>query len=399
MTKQAATKGQVVADQNSCDMYELELSEMSRRGKARLQELNDRVTRIGNTGSDSTAQRHFFEENGFLLLPGFASPENCCAMQHQMKEWVDNQWDAPFADEGKHEKDIAVFRTDAKQESAQGSNAYFLESASKIHFFAEQGAMSKDNYLRDEFRDNKWGALNKAGHGLHCVPNSPFFEYTKSAKVQRLVQDTLGYVDPVIPQSMYIFKQPRVGSEVTSHQDSTFLYTTPRQTCLGLWLALDDTTLTNGCLWVRPGSHREPLRRKFVRNEEHFGEKVEGISGDTSKPLMVFQSLSPEESELENTAPWEGNLPAESWPPPCKGLWEAGFVPLECKAGDLVVFPGTLDHLSLPNYSSKQRHTFQLHLVEGPRAGITWAGSNWLQYPEGQGFLSIARTAEYEKKD
>jgi phytanoyl-CoA hydroxylase len=316
-----------------------------------------------------------------------------------MKEWVDNQWDAPFADEGKHEKDIAVFRTDAKQESAQGSNAYFLESASKIHFFAEQGAMSKDNYLRDEFRDNKWGALNKAGHGLHCVPNSPFFEYTKSAKVQRLVQDTLGYVDPVIPQSMYIFKQPRVGSEVTSHQDSTFLYTTPRQTCLGLWLALDDTTLTNGCLWVRPGSHREPLRRKFVRNEEHFGEKVEGISGDTSKPLMVFQSLSPEESELENTAPWEGNLPAESWPPPCKGLWEAGFVPLECKAGDLVVFPGTLDHLSLPNYSSKQRHTFQLHLVEGPRAGITWAGSNWLQYPEGQGFLSIARTAEYEKKD
>ena len=44
------------------------------------------------------------------------------------------------------------------------------------------------------------------------------------------------------------------------------------------------------------------------------------------------------------------------------------------------VFPGTLDHLSLPNYSKKSRHTFQLHLVEGPKAGVTWSRGNWLQY-------------------
>merc|ERR1711865_1161567 len=56
------------------------------------------------------------------------------------------------------------------------------------------------------------------------------------------------------------------------------------------------------------------------------------------------------------------------------------FVPVEVKAGDLVVFCGTLDHFSLPNFSQKQRHTFQLHLVEGPTAGITWSPENWLQY-------------------
>ena len=33
-------------------------------------------------------------------------------------------------------------------------------------------------------------------------------------------------------------------------QDSTFLFTEPHQTCLGLWLALDDATLENGCLWA-----------------------------------------------------------------------------------------------------------------------------------------------------
>lgn len=57
---------------------------------------------------------------------------------------------------------------------------------------------------------------------------------------------------------------------MTSHQDSTFLYTTPRQTCLGLWLALEDTTLLNGCLWVRPGSQEESVRRCFRRNPEYF---------------------------------------------------------------------------------------------------------------------------------
>ena len=58
-------------------------------------------------------------------------------------------------------------------------------------------------------------------------------------------------------------------------------------------------------------------------------------------------------------------------------------MPVECKAGDLLAFPGLLDHLSLPNTSDAPRHTFQLHLVEGPRAGVTWHERNWLQYPTG----------------
>ena len=62
---------------------------------------------------------------------------------------------------------------------------------------------------------------------------------------------------------MYSFKQPRIGGEVTSHQDSTFLFTEPRQTCLGLWLALEKATEENGCVWGRPGSHNEPVRRRF----------------------------------------------------------------------------------------------------------------------------------------
>merc|ERR1712012_793043 len=99
-------------------------------------------------------------------------------------------------------------------------------------------------------------ALNKVGHGLHYLP--PFLNYATSSKLKEVVTE-LGYVDPCIVQSMYIFKHPNVSSEVTSHQDSTFLHTSPRQTCLGCWLALDDVTLDNGCLWIRPKSFHEGL--------------------------------------------------------------------------------------------------------------------------------------------
>lgn len=42
---------------------------------------------------------------------------------------------------------------------------------------------------------------------------------------------------------------------VVPHQDATFLNTTPMK-LYGLWIALEDATLENGCLWFMPGSHK-----------------------------------------------------------------------------------------------------------------------------------------------
>merc|ERR1711976_562899 len=78
-----------------------------------------------------------------------------------------------------------------------------------------------------------------------------------------------GYLDPVIVQSMYIFKQPGIGGEVTPHQDGTYIYTDPLR-AMGVWIALEDATLENGCLWFVPGSHKGGLRGdwRFIRNPE-----------------------------------------------------------------------------------------------------------------------------------
>ncbi len=42
-----------------------------------------------------------------------------------------------------------------------------------------------------------------------------------------------------------------VGGEVVPHQDSTFLWTEPQPSVVGLWLALEDATTENGAAHPR----------------------------------------------------------------------------------------------------------------------------------------------------
>ena len=316
-------------------------------------------------------------------------------MKDEMARIVEAEWH-PFADQDGGGGELDAFGTNDKQNAARGD--YFLDSADKVHFFAEPAALAADDEeektkqkkggdnkprLRSSYRNDKVRALNKAGHGLH-LRRGVFRDYCLSDKIRNLVVKDLGWRDPVVPQSMYIFKQAEIGGCVTSHQDSTFLFTTPFQSCLGLWLALDDATLDNGCLWVRPYSHREPVRRQYKRNPEHpdfrsntcgrdGGNQCRGNIDDEEVPKLTMH-----EFDGSKQVAWEGSLPGKGgW----KDLLDAGFLPVECRAGDLLAFGGELDHLSLPNISETARHTFQLHLVEGPAAGVTWSDSNWLQYP------------------
>ena len=374
-------------------MSNVEMDAISKRDEV-LKKLNDEVD-VGNTTSTTynswvrgsvvlpthdrsypTDRCRFFDKHGFVLVPSFSHSREIEAMKTFMQNLVNNQWDP--------NQSTHVFRTDDKQVEAQAKSDYFLDSANKTHFFAEKDAMDENGNLKKEYVQNRIAALNKAGHGMHTTPG-PFQTYTQSAKVTNLLTE-LGWEDPIVPQSMYIFKQAKIGGEVTSHQDSSFLYTTPRQTCIGLWLALDDATVENGCLWVRPGSHSEDVRRQFVRNPDHFGESLvyDSNNGDPAQPQMVFRQLN-ENGEVD----WEGKLPVNSADANFNGLYKNGFIPIPCKAGDLLVFNGQVDHLSLQNVSSRERHTFQLHCIEGEQASVKWSNENWLQYPTNVPFMRL----------
>jgi phytanoyl-CoA hydroxylase len=59
---------------------------------------------------------------------------------------------------------------------------------------------------------------------------------------------------------------------------------------------------------------------------------------------------------------------------------EERFLPVEVKAGSLVLLHGANVHLSKENSSPLSRHAYAVHFVEGG-PGYEWQTDNWLQRP------------------
>jgi len=156
----------------------------------------------------------------------------------------------------------------------------------------------------------------------------------------KLAKSVLGYSNPVICQSMYILKPPNIGGVVPVHQDSSYLYTTP-ESVSAMWFPTDDAYIGNACLWVVPGSHKGPLRTRFVLNANQDG----GIH------IPPVDSIT-------------------SWPD------DKEFVPVEVKKGSVVIFHGRLCHKSDENKSQKSRHAYVFHMVD---ESAKWDKDNWLR--------------------
>jgi phytanoyl-CoA hydroxylase len=100
------------------------------------------------------------------------------------------------------------------------TNAYFLDSAAKISFFFEENSFHEDGSLAQD----KALSINKCGHALHDL--DPVFRMFSRSKRMQAVFRALGFKRPLPVQSMYIFKQPKIGGPVVAHQDRCTLLPT-----------------------------------------------------------------------------------------------------------------------------------------------------------------------------
>ena len=69
-----------------------------------------------------------------------------------------------------------------------------------------------------------------------------------------------GGEDMAFDFDMLIDKLPRTNTPTPWHQDMSYWIELPDIRSLSVWIALDETTVDNGCMWYVPGAHKEPLR-------------------------------------------------------------------------------------------------------------------------------------------
>jgi phytanoyl-CoA hydroxylase len=118
------------------------------------------------------------------------------------------------------------------------------------------------------------------------------------------------------------------------HQDEYYIPTRDRSLC-GVWIALDDAKIDNGCMWMHPGSNHDgviwPTKahgdRRFDASEECYG-----------------------------------------WP-----YKDEGGIPIECQAGSVVFFNGYTLHRSLDNTRSSGFRRALVHHYMSARSMLPWA--------------------------
>ena len=135
-------------------------------------------------------------------------------------------------------------------------------------------------------------------------------------------------------QSMFFVKQAGRPGQAW-HQDEMFIPTRDRS-LIGAWIAVDNATVDNGCLWVIPGSHR---------------------------PGILWQTRAHNDARFDHTE--------ESFGYPFD---EDQAIPVELEAGSIVLFNGYLLHRSLNNARKEgYRRSYVNHYMSAESL-LPWSG-------------------------
>ena len=271
----------------------------------------------------SQAQLSRFRQEGFLVLPGFVDTERCLELRRRALELAREHVPPPDR--------ATIFTADG--DALHASDEYFLNSGEAIRCFFEKGAFDAEGRLRADAAL----CLNKLGHAMHDL-DPVFGGFSRTPELAALAGD-IGMREPLLLQSMYIFKQARIGGEVACHTDHSYLWTEPASV-VGFWFAIDDATTENGCMWALPGGHRLPVKARSRLNASRSATVMD-VFDETPYP-------------------------------------DTGLVALEASRGTLVLLDGALPHRSGPNLSDKPRHAYTIHAIDGI---ARYLPDNWLQRP------------------
>lgn len=180
---------------------------------------------------------------------------------------------------------------------------------------------------------------------------------------QSIVDVTTRVIGPDVKcmQSMLFIKSAGKPGQAW-HQDEEFIPTRDRS-LVGGWIALDDATVENGCLWIIPGSHKHGIIWPIeVQNDPRFDCTVE-----------------------THGFPYQ----------------DEDAIPVEVKAGDIVFFNGYLLHRSLPNYATSGYRRVLVNHYMSAQSLLPWQApkdGQWMAIADYRDVVMIAGNDPYAWK-
>ncbi|MCH2624006.1 MAG: phytanoyl-CoA dioxygenase family protein [Acidimicrobiales bacterium] len=210
-----------------------------------------------------------WDRDGFFLVKEFSPPDVCDAM---LRRAIDLAREA----DGRGVAGTAIVHPERNLADSVGSEALAEERVSKV------------------FKVHR---------------DSVFHEFATQPDLVASVQHLLG-TDIDCFLSQFIFKNPGAWGQPW-HQDA-FYFPFDRGPQVGVWLAVTEATLANGCLHVVPGSHLEPvhehlLDRRPNANQGYVEILDHDMSGErpvTMAPgdLLIFHSHLMHRSKDNNSS-------------------------------------------------------------------------------------------------
>jgi phytanoyl-CoA hydroxylase len=116
-------------------------------------------------------------------------------------------------------------------------------------------------------------------------------------KLLRVLEIILGE-SPRMFQDMALVKPPKIGREKPWHQDHAYFDYPLGTRIAGVWVALDEATVENGCMRVLAGGHRDGPRIHFQRRDWQICDQEMAGVRPTAVPLrpgglLLFDALLP----------------------------------------------------------------------------------------------------------
>jgi phytanoyl-CoA hydroxylase len=168
-----------------------------------------------------------------------------------------------------------------------------------------------------------------------------------------VVEKLLG-APPKLFQSMALIKPPR-GREKPWHQDHAYFELPLDVRVVGVWIALDEASVENGCMRFLPGWHRvaETERQRDGEMERASARRVVKV-GDELRPLWPHYPLRDLQICDREMA----------------GL-EAHRIAAPLQPGGLVMFDSYIPHGTPSNYTAQRRRALQFHYTAAEVPKIT----------------------------